>query len=613
MIKLIALKALFASLLLASAIVQACEETDNQGASKSISIPSNATELIRTIQELDSYYEACAYAKALHDNEQHNDAASAYGRAVTLAQDDKQRGSALYKQAQMYFYGDLLTRSMALYLDSAELGRKTGNVSLQIEALSGRAGIMTELGQRTQAANELAKAISLARTLYEQNPSDNVRQRLLRLHYNKATVQYQNQDVEALRKTLTKAADYSNPNDPPFMHGYLGQLEGQYARLAGDLTRAKQRLEKAYANIEQAPIALFRVNLLYELVLTHSALQNSESAMRYANEMLEQAKSMENPLDFIMPKALEAQARAMMSNQDYDKAAQSFLSAYTMLKAEQQRRMSSELIWLNDIYDGEIRKKELEILRQDTQNKDLVINQQRYAVTLSFVVLLALAGFAIFKFRQNAEREQFKQALTKEKATREERLRMSRELHDNLLQGVMAMSLHSQRALNWAEKDEGKLHTSLQHLVELADKTAVEGRNAIEQYRYDAEPISVDYLLTTLKHQISDDRIDFNVPKRSSGAWKTVFSSEICAILLEAMRNAVKHAHAKHIIVSVEYTQQKWTFSVEDDGNGFSIDESKPGHFGLLGMQERADSIDAKMTTNTSSKGTQISIVLAVS
>ncbi len=65
----------------------------------------------------------------------------------------------------------------------------------------------------------------------------------------------------------------------------------------------------------------------------------------------------------------------------------------------------------------------------------------------------------------------------------------------------------------------------------------------------------------------------------------------------EALTNAVRHANAKNIDVILEQRDGKTVVIVEDDGTGFDTRSiGKSGHLGLVGMQERAQMIGARIT-----------------
>ena len=88
-------------------------------------------------------------------------------------------------------------------------------------------------------------------------------------------------------------------------------------------------------------------------------------------------------------------------------------------------------------------------------------------------------------------------------------------------------------------------------------------------------------------------------------------------IAQEALNNTVRHAHAKHANVQLTFNKEI-KLEVADDGLGFSVPKSPTdfapsGHFGLLGIRERADLIGARLEVQSEvGYGTRLSVRLAV-
>jgi signal transduction histidine kinase len=78
----------------------------------------------------------------------------------------------------------------------------------------------------------------------------------------------------------------------------------------------------------------------------------------------------------------------------------------------------------------------------------------------------------------------------------------------------------------------------------------------------------------------------------------------------EAINNAVKHAEANRIDVSLNFDTRIVRLSIRDDGRGFETDRQvADGHFGLIGMRERAAQIGGVLTIHSAlERGTQIAI-----
>jgi len=64
----------------------------------------------------------------------------------------------------------------------------------------------------------------------------------------------------------------------------------------------------------------------------------------------------------------------------------------------------------------------------------------------------------------------------------------------------------------------------------------------------------------------------------------------------EAVANAVKHGKARHITIELSYGPNEVRLGVQDDGSGFAVEQGSPsGHFGMLDMRERAQSMGSQL------------------
>ena len=83
-------------------------------------------------------------------------------------------------------------------------------------------------------------------------------------------------------------------------------------------------------------------------------------------------------------------------------------------------------------------------------------------------------------------------------------------------------------------------------------------------------------------------------------------------IAQEAMVNAVKHSGARTLNVTLESNRDRLRLSVNDDGSGFDETNGPPaGHYGLIGMKERAAQIGAIFElTSIRGQGTTVSVLL---
>ena len=84
---------------------------------------------------------------------------------------------------------------------------------------------------------------------------------------------------------------------------------------------------------------------------------------------------------------------------------------------------------------------------------------------------------------------------------------------------------------------------------------------------------------------------------------------DLSAIMTEAFRNALGHADASEIRIEGKIGRDRGWFSVSDDGRGIAHTSLPTGHFGIVGMKERADRIGAQLSIEeTPGGGTTIRV-----
>jgi signal transduction histidine kinase len=87
-------------------------------------------------------------------------------------------------------------------------------------------------------------------------------------------------------------------------------------------------------------------------------------------------------------------------------------------------------------------------------------------------------------------------------------------------------------------------------------------------------------------------------------------------IAQEALTNVVKHSKAAHAELKIAYETSRIQMEVIDNGSGFTVPKNPTefapkGHFGLLGVHERADLIGAHLEIESApEKGTRLKLVL---
>ncbi|HEX2805680.1 MAG TPA: ATP-binding protein, partial [Kineosporiaceae bacterium] len=239
-------------------------------------------------------------------------------------------------------------------------------------------------------------------------------------------------------------------------------------------------------------------------------------------------------------------------------------------------------------------------------------------VTLPALLLAAGAGGIAVKrllLRQERSAREIS-ALRELAAVREERLRMARDLHDSVtknLHGVWLLSRGVDAALN--RGDDAAARSCSAAVSSTALDLAQQSRGLISGLREDDRSPLGQALSEAGQRLAAGHRVEVHVDADELGDVHPDVRHELLAIAQEAVHNSVKHAAAQRIAISVTGSQGRLRLIVSDDGRGFEqpIDEEttvRPGHFGLLGMRERAGRIGGALTVvSEPGRGTRVEVV----
>ena len=159
---------------------------------------------------------------------------------------------------------------------------------------------------------------------------------------------------------------------------------------------------------------------------------------------------------------------------------------------------------------------------------------------------------------------------------------------------------------------------ALEKALTTADKIILEGRNRVNRLR------SEDLADAELKSLIEGVAANFNggggvdfAVERNGGeeSLRNDVADEVFCIAREAITNAFRYAEASRILVELNYDQRNFKMSCRDNGRGFDLRavqaKGTNGHWGLLGMEERAERIGAKFwCTSSEGKGTDVQVIV---
>ena len=237
----------------------------------------------------------------------------------------------------------------------------------------------------------------------------------------------------------------------------------------------------------------------------------------------------------------------------------------------------------------------------------------RVAIVVGCLALLAVA----YRLRMRHVARQFNRTLD---ARVSERTRIARDLHDTLLQSFQGALLRFQSAANVVATRPDEARQRLDQALDQAEAAITEGRNAVQGLRASATTVNdLANGIAALGLHVTSERLPGPVPlidvevDGESRNLNPVVRDEAYQIAGEALRNAVKHAGARHVTVTIHYESRQLRLTVRDDGKGIDAEtlarQQVDGHFGLRGMRERAAIVKGRLEVRgVISGGTQIEL-----
>lgn len=238
--------------------------------------------------------------------------------------------------------------------------------------------------------------------------------------------------------------------------------------------------------------------------------------------------------------------------------------------------------------------------------------QSGWFILLCAVLLLAVLG-AIYRLRVRQIARRIHARLDERAGERE---RIARELHDTLLQGIQGLMLRFQAVADRLTHDDSS-REQLEAALVAADEVVVDARNRVRDLR---GVEGTNDLCLIVEHLVAQAPFDPPIPVRIVVEGKPrllhpFVAEEIKRIVREALFNTALHARASSAEVAIGFEPRHLAIRLRDDGVGIPGDVvahgHKDGHFGMIGMRERAERIGGKlMVSSRPGAGSEITLTL---
>lgn len=242
--------------------------------------------------------------------------------------------------------------------------------------------------------------------------------------------------------------------------------------------------------------------------------------------------------------------------------------------------------------------------------------------TVLQVFYYPLVGFAALMIRRLLDAadqaDEGRRAAEVAAAADRERTRLARDMHDSLAKTVRGIAFAASALPNWVDRDPARAKQEAERIAAATEVASREAREILTELRTG----QVDQPLPDAIQQVCAEwtrRTEVPVEVSVTGDIELDVGRryEAVNVLRESLSNIERHAQATSVTVRLTAEDGRAVLAVSDDGRGFDASAREEfvaaGHYGLLGMTERAKRVGAEITLDSSpDAGTTVTLALPV-
>ena len=193
----------------------------------------------------------------------------------------------------------------------------------------------------------------------------------------------------------------------------------------------------------------------------------------------------------------------------------------------------------------------------------------------------------------------------------EDRTRISRDLHDSVLQSLYAIGLSLETSHRITASPRSGANRTHSHTVDQLNHLIHEVRSIIKGLTDGSvQEVNLEEELRKLAasyEQIGGVTIALGLQPSALDVLTREEEQEILNIVREALSNCVRHAQASHIDVTVRTHNNRIRISVRDNGKGFAVTDQRVKGYGLMNMETRAKKLGGSLLLQSKpGQGTRI-------
>ena len=480
-------------------------------------------------------------------------------------------------------------------LKSVDGFEKANNINSQVKALNRISLSYHDFGNY----NKGIEYAYLAKKVLDEHPQQ-ANKNLYWYVYNNAGINYDDskrpqQAIEEHLKALPYAIDAS---DSSYSYNNLGNTYKKLNRLDKAETYFKLALTNPHSYKDDYHFATVYSNM----VDIERLKKNYKQAQYYLDSALHYATISNSPEKLL---DIYYYTYLLKSESGDHRSASGFLNKYVQLKDSLFTSGKNDaLLHYQTKYETE--KKEKQIAEQKLVSKQ----KNLWLILMTITMSAGLLFFWYYRQKTNLEQKQLaleNQLLQEQTHSKiqEQRLEISRELHDSLGSQLTFIKSVSDSLLNASEKSNNNLNARINTLSEFSENSIAELKNTI--WALNSQQLNLSELKLKMLNFISSAseakesmqfHFLFNIGRDYQLSSRQAIN--LFRVFQEILNNTIKYAEAKDVFIDISQIEKNLTIKISDNGIGFNFEEAKKKSFGLTNIQNRIEELKGKFSVETS-------------
>ncbi|OJU76273.1 MAG: hypothetical protein BGO09_15085 [Bacteroidetes bacterium 47-18] len=558
---------------------------------------------------------------------EYDSAITAFGQAISIADsigDFIIMANAVNNQAMVYYYYGDYQKANEIIMSILDLCKKERNNQLLAISYSNLGLINIEQNRYDKALHRMRLSAACYDSIGDKQGKSSVINNQGIVYYEKLR-QYDTA-IELFKEALQIKEDIKDHAGMVSCYSNLASiyLEMKQYKLSEQYgLKGLQMAEQVEDNFGKA----FMNNHFGELYYQQKQYAAAASFARKALEL-----SQKNQTKKEIVKTLKLLSRIAAAEGNYHTAYGYLQEAYTLRDSVLNQENFTKMVELETHYETQQKEKQILEQRADIAESHLKIEQKNLQVTGAVLLLLiaVLAGYILFyrqkqKARRLEEEHRLKEtyaAIETQNQLHLERLKISRELHDNIGSQLTFITSSLDNIRYYFRDEPSEVHQRIDHISGFARQAISELRDTVWAMNkgtvtFEDMRARLSDFISKTSDAVGNVSFEFTVDeqlKDSTFHFSSLEGIHLYRVIQEAVHNAVKHSGADRItihIYPVTDTPYRFAVSIADNGKGFAPDAVPDDNAnGLSNMRKRMEEIGGDIVIHSGASGTEVSILL---